>query len=61
MNVVDAYGDSALHFAADHGNVAVCRLLVNEGMTKSALNRRAETALEVAKRKKRAEIVALLT
>ncbi len=48
VNVANATGDTALHFAAFHGFESVVRFLVGRGARLDAANRRGETPLERA-------------
>jgi ankyrin repeat protein len=54
------FGGTALHWAALKGHQAVVALLIAEGADLKALNNDGETALQVAQRAGRTEVVALL-
>jgi len=57
---VNDYNWTALHFAADVGLDATCRVLIDEGASPFAVNRKCHTPWELAKAKNRVECVAVL-
>jgi len=53
-------GMTALHHAAKRGRASICRILIDEGASLTAVNHHGQTPLEVAKTQGRAECVAIL-
>jgi ankyrin repeat protein len=61
MNVKDRdYGATALHWAALRGQAPVVSFLIASGADTAVRNAEGETALEVARRAGKKEVVALL-
>ena len=56
----DRNGNSALHCAAQHRRALICRVLVDEGASLTAVNSTGKTPLELAKVRGNAECVAIL-
>ena len=56
----DRNGRTALHFTADNGRSSICRVLIDEGASLAAVERYGKTPLEMAKRWRHAECVAIL-
>lgn len=48
MNALDVQGQSSLHRAAKHGNVNVCRLLLQYGADASLISLQGHTAAQLA-------------
>jgi len=57
---VDSYDWTALHFAAYNNYASMCRVLVDEGASLTAVNRHGQMPLEYAKAQENAECVAIL-
>ena len=55
----DIFDMTALHYAADYDQASICRVLVNEGASLTAVNG-GQTPLELAKKRGNAECVAIL-
>jgi len=53
-------GSTALHHAAFNNRASICRVLIDEGASLTAVNRDGQTPLEVAKKKGNAECAAIL-
>ena len=56
----DIYGATALHWAARNGCASICRVLIDEGVSLTAVDYRGQTPLEVAKEQGKAKCVAIL-
>ena len=56
----DSYGLTALHYAAIDSRASICRVLVDEGASLTAVNSNGKTPLELAKVRGNAECVAIL-
>eukprot|EP00961_Rhodomonas_salina_P187890 2535817-Rhodomonas_salina.1 len=55
LDCADPNGNTALHKAAWHGHLLICRLLVREGASARLLNQRNQTAHSLAKQRSRTE------
>jgi len=51
---------TALHYAAENGRASICRALVDEGASLTAVDRDGQTPLEVAKARGKAMCVVIL-
>lgn len=59
-SIADRWGCTALHYAAELGNVAICQALIEAGADLNAANRFAHTPLHNASREGKVETVNLL-
>jgi len=56
----DRRGKTALHYAAYYGRASICRVLIDEGASLTAVNNDGQTPLELAKVRRSAECAAIL-